>query len=53
MAAMAVDVVGYCLPGRDVDLKNTCMFMPKVLHSPVVVVHARLFTDISRRLTLL
>lgn len=31
LAAMAVDVMGYCLPGREADLKNTCMFMPKVL----------------------
>jgi len=30
MAAIAVDVVGFCLPGRDAELKNTCMFMPKV-----------------------
>lgn len=30
MGNMTVDIVGYCLPGREADLKNTCMFLPKV-----------------------
>lgn len=30
MGTMSVDVFGYCLPGREAELKNTCMFLPKV-----------------------
>jgi transcription initiation factor TFIID subunit 2 len=33
MGTMSVDVLGYCLPGREAELKNTCMFLPKV-HGP-------------------
>jgi transcription initiation factor TFIID subunit 2 len=36
MAQMAKDVIGYCLPGREADLKNTCIFMPKVTNVTVV-----------------
>ncbi|KAI5798933.1 hypothetical protein EDC01DRAFT_743499 [Geopyxis carbonaria] len=31
MGIMTVDVLGYCLPGREADLKNTCMFLPKAI----------------------
>lgn len=30
MGTLSVDVLGYCLPGRELDLRNTCMFIPKV-----------------------
>lgn len=30
MGAIAVEVLGYCLPGRENELRNTCMFMHKV-----------------------
>lgn len=30
MGTMSVEVVGYALPGREADLRNTCMFLPKV-----------------------
>lgn len=30
MGTMSVDVLGYSLPGREPDLRNTCMFIPKV-----------------------
>lgn len=31
MGTMSVDVLGYSLPGREPDLRNTCMFIPKAL----------------------
>ncbi|KAL7273994.1 Transcription initiation factor TFIID subunit 2 [Rhizina undulata] len=31
MGTMSVDVKGYCLPGRDAELRNTCMFIPKAV----------------------
>ncbi|TGZ83661.1 hypothetical protein EX30DRAFT_88447 [Ascodesmis nigricans] len=31
MGTMSVDVFGYCLPGREAELKNTCMFLPKAI----------------------
>ena len=30
MSAIAVEVMGYCLPGREHELRNTCVFMHKV-----------------------
>lgn len=30
MGAIAVEVMGYCLPGRENELRNTCVFMHKV-----------------------
>lgn len=38
MGTLSVDVLGYCLPGRESDLRNTCMFIPKVspeIYKPV------------------
>jgi len=29
----AVEIIGYCLPGRKDQLNNTCMFMQKVRHN--------------------
>ncbi|KAF8469681.1 hypothetical protein BDZ91DRAFT_808721 [Kalaharituber pfeilii] len=31
MGAIAVEVMGYCLPGREHELRNTCMFMHKAV----------------------
>ena len=34
LGSNAVEVLAYCLPGREEDVKNTCMFMQKVrIHS--------------------
>ncbi|KAA8893277.1 hypothetical protein FN846DRAFT_547784 [Sphaerosporella brunnea] len=45
MAQMAKDVIGYCLPGRDADLKNTCMFMPKAIDYAVKEYGAYTFSN--------
>ena len=38
MGAIAVDVTGYCLPGRKKELENTCCFMHKVSSIPLTLI---------------
>lgn len=40
MGTMSVDVLGYCLPGREPDLRNTCMFIPKVAPGVNPIAHS-------------
>lgn len=44
MGAIAVEVMGYCLPGRENELRNTCVFMHKVdiIQNPIFV-YSRFF----------